>query len=108
MVKAGTAAVAVGEAALTGLRRRLPAFSGRDGLLLDFLEDDFAEGRAALRDVTAWLDRAERALGDGATGRQALLAIALARGPDDGIDRLAGAIGNLRRRIAQVSARLPR
>ncbi|HVP67469.1 MAG TPA: hypothetical protein VMT17_09425 [Anaeromyxobacteraceae bacterium] len=108
MGRAGTLAVAGEATVLGGLRSRLAGTSGRDALLLDFLEDDLAEGRRALREVATWLDRAERALDDGATGRQALLAIALSRGPDEGIERLAGAVGNLRRRIAQVSARLSR
>jgi len=93
--------------ALSVLRARLESRSARDVVLLDFLEDDLGEARSAIREVAGWLDRVEEALDDAGTGRQALLALALGQGPRERLDNLGSVLENLRRRIAQASARLP-
>ena len=92
---------------LSGLRARLAGGSAREAVLLDFLEDDLCEARSALASVAGWLDDVERVLGDPTSGRQLLLRLVLGRGPHEGLERLGGVLGNLRRRLAQVSARLP-
>jgi hypothetical protein len=109
-----TRAVAVAEVApaaggregILGLRDRLGEPTERDAVVIDFLEDDLHEARSALSAVDRYLDEVEATLGDGGGGRDEVLALALGRGPFERIEYLAGVVGNLRRRLAQVSSRL--
>ena len=93
---------------LAGLRSRVGEATERDTVVIDFLEDDLHEARAALGAVGRYLSEVEAALGDGRGGRDQILALALGRGPLERIEYLGGVIGNLRRRLAQVSTRLTR
>ncbi|HEU4382784.1 MAG TPA: hypothetical protein VFR85_04695 [Anaeromyxobacteraceae bacterium] len=93
---------------LAGLRRRFPAQGDRDAVVLDFLEDDLAETRGSLSEVSRYLDDVEAALGDAGTDRGRLLGLALGRGPLEQLEYLSGVVQNLRRRLVQVSARMGR
>jgi hypothetical protein len=75
-------------------------------VVIDFLEDDLQEARAALGAVVRYLSEVEVALGDGRGGRDQILALALGRGPLERIEYLGGVVANLRRRLAQLSSRL--
>ncbi len=113
----GTAAVRAAVAAelavepapdLAGLRNRVGEATERDAVVIDFLEDDLHEARAALGAVRRYLTEVEAALGDGRGGREQVLALALGGGPLERIEYLGGVVGNLRRRLAQLSSRLAR
>jgi len=91
---------------LAGLRSRVGEATERDAVVIDFLEDDLQEARAAMGAVARYLAEVEAALGDGRGGKDQILALALGRGPLERIEYLGGVIGNLRRRLAQVSVRL--
>jgi CRP-like cAMP-binding protein len=88
------------------LRRRLAGSTAREHVVLDFLEDDLREAREALAAVAAWIGGAEAALSDADLPQERLLALALGGGVVDRVDALAGAVANVRRRIAQVAARM--
>ncbi len=90
---------------LAGLRGRVGEATERDAVIIDFLEDDLHEARAALGAVGRYLSEVAAALGGGG-GREQVLALALGRGPLERIEYLGGVVGNLRRRLAQVSGRL--
>ncbi len=91
---------------LAGLRSRVGEATERDAVVIDFLEDDLHEARAALGAVGRYLGEVETALGDGRGGREQVLALALGRGPLERIEYLGGVVSNLRRRLAQLSGRL--
>lgn len=93
---------------LTRLRSRVGEATERDAVVIDFLEDDLLEARAALRAVGSYLSEVEAVLGDGAGGRERILALALGGGPPERIEYLGGVVGGLRRRLAQLSSRLTR
>ena len=101
-------AAPVAPAHLAGLRQRLPPESDRDAVVLDFLEDDLAEIRGSLGEVSRYLADVEAALGDAGTDRDRLLPLALGRGPLEQLEYLSGVIQNLRRRLVQVSTRMGR
>ncbi len=98
--------IAPDEGGVEALRRRLASGSARDHVVLDFLEDDLREARAALAGVAAWISNVERALGDGAPSQQQILSVALGGKPGERIDELSHAIVSVRRRLAQVAARM--
>ncbi|HET6921605.1 MAG TPA: hypothetical protein VFI16_00525 [Anaeromyxobacteraceae bacterium] len=100
--------VAAPPADLAQLRQRLPPESDRDAVVLDFLEDDLAEARGTLAEVSSYLAEVEAALGDAGAGRDRLLGLALGRGPLERIEYLSGVLQNLRRRLVQVSSRMER
>jgi hypothetical protein len=91
---------------LDGLRRRLPAATEKEVVVLDFLEDDLREAREALASVTSYVGDVEVTLADPHAGRDHVLALALGRGPLEQIEYLAGVLGNVRRRLVQVTKRL--
>jgi hypothetical protein len=108
---AAPARVAAGPAAGPGdpveaLRRRLSSQTAREHVVLDFLADDLKEARQALGSLQGYLGRIEGVLGDAEVSQQQLLALALGGGPIDQIDYLAEVLANVRRRVAQVAARM--
>ncbi len=88
------------------LRRRLAGSTAREHVVLDFLEDDLREARAALSAVAAYLANVDAALGDGAPTAHRLVSLALGGGPGDRIEDLSSAVASVRRRLAQVAARM--
>ena len=87
------------------LRRRLGG-SAREHVVLDFLEDDLREARAALAGVASYVANVDAALADGSPSRDRLLSLAMGGGPIEKIDDLAQLLSNVRRRLAQVAARM--
>jgi hypothetical protein len=87
------------------LRRRLGG-SAREHVVLDFLEDDLREARAALSGVASYLANVDAALADPAPSRDRLLSLAIGGGPIESVDDLAQLLSNVRRRLAQVAARM--
>jgi hypothetical protein len=103
---AAPAPVAVADTgAVDALRRRLGS-TAREHVVLDFLEDDLREARAALAGVAAWVANVEGALADGAPTQQRILSLALGGRPGDRIEALSLAVASVRRRLAQVAARM--
>jgi hypothetical protein len=103
--------VAAGPAAspadpVEALRRRLSGKTAREHVVLDFLADDLKEAREALGALQGYLGRIEGVLGDAEVSQQKLLALALGGGPIGQIDYLAEVLANVRRRVAQVAARM--
>ena len=92
--------------AVEALRARLAGSTAREHVVLDFLEDDLREVRAALAAVVAYVANVEAALADGEPSQQRLLSVALGGKPGDRIEELAAAIASVRRRLAQVAARM--
>lgn len=110
-VAISTVRVAAGPAAAPGdpveaLRRRLSGKTAREHVVLDFLSDDLKEAREALGALAGYLGRIEGVLGDAEVSQDKLLALALGGGPIDQIDYLAEVLANVRRRVAQVAARM--
>jgi hypothetical protein len=98
-------AAPVADGAVDALRRRLGS-SAREHVVLDFLEDDLRETRAALAGVAAWIANVEGALAEGAPSQQRILSLALGGRPGDRIEELSQALASVRRRLAQVAARM--
>jgi hypothetical protein len=92
--------------AVDALRRRLAGSTAREHVVLDFLEDDLREARAALSAVAAYVANVEAALSDGEPTQQRLLSLALGGAPAERLDYLSGVLGSVRRRLAQVAARM--
>lgn len=92
--------------AVDALRRRLAGSTAREHVVLDFLEDDLREARAALSAVAAYVANVEAALADGEPTQQRLLSLALGGAPAERLDYLSGVLGSVRRRLAQVAARM--
>jgi hypothetical protein len=99
-------AVRRGDGPVEALRRRLAGSTAREHVVLDFLEDDLREAREILEAVAAWVEGAESALADPDVSPERLLALALGGGVVERADALAGAVASVRRRIAQVVARM--
>ena len=103
--------VAAGPATLPGdpveaLRRRLSGKTAREHVVLDFLADDLKEAREALGALQGYLGCIEEVIGDPDVSQQKLMALALGGGPIGQIDYLAEVLANVRRRVAQVAARM--
>lgn len=98
------------EAAETGaveaLRSRLAGPTAREHVVLDFLADDLREARTALSAVAAYVANVEAALSDAAPCQAQLLSLALGGKPADRVEALGTAIASVRRRLAQVAARM--
>jgi hypothetical protein len=92
---------------LAALRRRLAGATAQEAVVLDFLEDDLHEAEAALGAVTDYLGAVEEALRDARAGRRDLLALAAGCGTGEKIEYLGAMVESVRRRLAQVAARLP-
>jgi CRP-like cAMP-binding protein len=112
MRRKGSAAVAVVRpeeapaGAVEALRRRLAGSTAREHVVLDFLEDDLREAREALAAVVAYVDDVEAVLSDPSAPQDTLLALALGGGPLERVDALSEVLASVRRRIAQVAARM--
>jgi hypothetical protein len=100
------AALAKDEGAVDALRRRLASGTAREHVVLDFLEDDLREARTALAGIAAWIATVEGAIGDGAPSQDRILSLALGGRAGAGLDELATAIASVRKRLAQVAARM--
>ncbi len=94
------------EGAVDALRRRLAGTTAREHVVLDFLEDDLREVRTALAAVVSYVANVEAALTDGDPSQHRLLSLALGGGPGDRIEDLSSAVSSVRRRLAQVAARM--
>jgi hypothetical protein len=91
--------------AVEALRQRLAGTTAREHVVLDFLEDDLRETRAALAAVAGYLDEVEGALArEPAADR--LLDLARAVEPASQVDYLQNALASVRRRLSQVAARM--
>ncbi len=88
------------------LRRRLAGTTAREHVVLDFLADDLREARAAMAGVAAYLASVESALADAVPTQDRLLGLALGGGPIGRVEYLGEVLGNVRRRLAQVAARI--
>jgi hypothetical protein len=88
------------------LRRRLAGSTAREHVVLDFLSDDLREARESLAVLQAYLGGIETALAGPDVTQQKLLALSLGGGPIDQIDYLAEVLSSVRRRMAQVAARM--
>jgi len=88
------------------LRRRLAGSTAREHVVLDFLSDDLREARESLAVLQAYLGGIETALAGPDVTQQKLLALSLGGGPIDQIDYLAEVLSGVRRRMAQVAARM--
>ena len=88
------------------LRRRLSGKTAREHVVLDFLGDDLREARQALSVLQGYLGRIEAVLVDAEVSQEKLLALALGGGPVEQIDYLAEVLSSVRRRVAQVAARM--
>jgi hypothetical protein len=102
----GSAAIVPDEGAVDALRRRLASGTAREHVVLDFLEDDLREARTALAGVAAWLASVESALADGEPSQHRFLSLALGGRPGEQIEELSSAVSSVRRRLAQVAARM--
>ncbi len=105
-VRSATATEAVDEGAVEALRSRLAGPTAREHVVLDFLADDLSEVRTALAAVAAYVANVEAALADGEPSQARILSLALGGKPGDRIEELASAVASVRRRLAQVAARM--
>jgi hypothetical protein len=94
------------EDAVDALRHRLAGSTAREHVVLDFLSDDLREVRDAMGAVAAYVDAVEKTLSDGRTSQERLMALALGGGPIDEIEYLSTVLASVRRRLAQVAARM--
>lgn len=92
--------------AVDALRRRLAGSTAREHVVLDFLSDDLREARDAIGAVAAYVDAVEKTLSDGRMPQERLMALALGGGPIDQIEYLSTVLVSVRRRLAQVAARM--
>lgn len=88
------------------LRRRISGSTARDHVVLDFLSDDLREARTAIAGVAAYLSSVEAALAEELPSQDRILGLALGGGPMGRIEYLGEVLGNVRRRLAQVAARI--
>jgi len=99
-------AAAPAPGAVEALRQRLASSTAREHVVLDFLEDDLREARAAISAVAAYVANVEAALSGVDPTQQHLLSLALGGGPAEKLDYLSSVLGSVRRRLAQVAARM--
>lgn len=92
--------------AVEALRRRLAGTTAREHVVLDFLEDDLRESRAALAAAAEYLARVEGALAEEVPSPERLLALARSVDPAAQVDYLQTVLASVRRRLAQVAARM--
>jgi hypothetical protein len=92
--------------AVEALRQRLAGTTAREHVVLDFLSDDLREAREAMGAVAAYVEAVEKTLSDGRTSQDRLMALALGGGPIDEIEYLSTILVSVRRRLAQVAARM--
>jgi endo-alpha-1,4-polygalactosaminidase (GH114 family) len=94
------------EDAVDALRQRLAGSTAREHVVLDFLSDDLREARDAMDAVAAYVEAVEKTLADGRTSQDRLMALALGGGPIHQIEYLSTVLASVRRRLAQVAARM--
>lgn len=92
--------------AVEALRRRLAGKTAREHVVLDFLEDDLRETRAALAAVAAYLDDVEGALARETPDPDRMIGLARAVDPTAQVENLQDALASVRRRLSQVAARM--
>jgi hypothetical protein len=92
--------------AVEALRQRLAAGTAREHVVLDFLEDDLREARAALAGVAAFLANVEGALGDETPSPERLSSLARSVDPAERVEYLQSVLASMRRRLWQVAARM--
>src|SRR5512139_1993572 len=100
------AAGAAGGRAVDTLRARLAGRAAREHVVLDFLDDDLEQARGALAAIATYVASIDAALTDEEPSQQRILSLALGGGPIDRIERLGAALASVRRRLAQVAARM--
>jgi endo-alpha-1,4-polygalactosaminidase (GH114 family) len=105
-IEVASQASAPREDAVDALRKRLAGSTAREHVLLDFLSDDLREARDAMGAVAAYVDAVEKTLSDGRTSQGRLMALAMGGGPIDQIEYLSTVLLSVRRRLAQVAARM--
>lgn len=88
------------------LRARLADKSAREHVVLDFLEDDLSEARAALSAVAAYVANVDAALRDPEPSQGRFLSLAIGGAPIEKMEALSQTLSSLRRRLAQVAARM--
>jgi len=96
----------IAASAVEALRQRLAGSTAREHVVLDFLEDDLREARAALSGVAAYLDGVEGALAEAAPSPERLLSLAWSTQPAEQVDYLQTVLASVRRRLSQVAARM--
>jgi len=106
VARLGPAPAAAPADAVEALRARLTSRAAGEHAVLGFLSDDLREAQAALSCVAAYLSDIEAALADAAPSQERMLGLALGGGAMAGVDRLGGLLGRVRRRLAQVAARM--
>ncbi|HYG67710.1 MAG TPA: hypothetical protein VD838_08630, partial [Anaeromyxobacteraceae bacterium] len=99
-----TAERTTGADAVDALRRRLAGDGAREHAVLDFLAGDLRDARESLEAIHAWMGGVEAALADG-DGAD-VLRLALGGGPMARVEALGTALASVRRRLAQVAARM--
>ena len=92
--------------AVDALRQRLAGSTAREHVVLDFLSDDLREAREAMGAVAAYVEAVEKTLSDGRTSQDRLMALAMGGGPINELEYLSTVLLNVRRRLAQVAARM--
>ena len=92
--------------AVDALRSRLAGTTAREHVVLDFLSDDLREARDAMGAVEAYVEAVEKTLSDGRTSQERLMALAMGGGPIDQLEYLSTVLASVRRRLAQVAARM--
>jgi hypothetical protein len=100
------AASARGSGPVEALRRHLASRSAREHVVLDFLEDDLGEVRAALAAVAAYVANVDAALRDAEPSQGRFLSLAIGGAPIEKMETLAQTLSSVRRRLAQVAARM--
>lgn len=92
--------------AVDALRSRLAGSTAREHVVLDFLSHDLREAREAMGAVAAYVEAVEKSLSDGRASQERLMALALGGGPIDQLESLSTVLVSVRRRLAQVAARM--
>lgn len=92
--------------AVDALRSRLAGSTAREHVVLDFLSDNLREARDAMGAVAAYVEAVEKTLSDGRTSQDRLMALAMGGGPIDQLEYLTTVLMSVRRRLAQVAARM--
>ena len=87
------------------LRSHLAGKSAREHVVLDFLEDDLAEARAALAAVAAYVANVEAALRDPEPSQHRFLSLAIGGAPIEKMENLAQSVSSVRRRLAHQGER---
>jgi hypothetical protein len=88
------------------LRKHLASRTAREHVVLDFLEDDLGEARAALAAVAAYVANVDAALRDAEPSQGRFLSLAIGGAPIEKMETLAQTLSSVRRRLAQVAARM--